>query len=71
MNNILKGLFDKDITQFLKNISEYNDIITGRRKCKFCNKIITIENISCIFPESGSIKYICNNPDCMKEYNYE
>ena len=71
MKYVVKGLFDNDLDIFLKNIKEYNDIMQGRRKCKICNTIITLANISCVFPESGSIKYICDNPGCMTEYNYE
>ena len=61
----LQAVHDIKFEQFLRNINKYDDIVAGRCKCKFCGNPITIENISCIFPESGSIKFVCDDMKCI------
>jgi hypothetical protein len=65
----MKAIYDDDLIEFLESIGEYKKIIRGKIKCKFCGEIITIDNISNIFPESGTVKYICNNPNCIVQFN--
>ncbi len=68
MKKTIPGVFDDDLETFLINIEEYNNVIDGKVKCKKCNTPITLNNISYIYPESGSIKFICSNPECIQEY---
>lgn len=35
-------------------------------KCKFTGTVITFENLYSIFPESGDIKVVCDNPEAIK-----
>jgi hypothetical protein len=37
----------------------------GQRRCKFSGDVITVSNLHAIFPESGSIKYVCDKPACV------
>lgn len=64
----IPGIYDDNFEEFLKSIGELRDVLEGKHKCKICKSPITIENITYIFPESGSIKFVCNNPDCVKGY---
>jgi hypothetical protein len=68
MKGEIKGIFEDDLQQFLKSIGELSEIRAGKVKCKNCGNIITIENLAIVYPDSGDIKYICNNPECVKAY---
>ncbi len=65
---ILKAIYDDDLVNILSKIGEFSDVKAGKRKCKLCHTVITFDNISCIYPESGSVKYICSNQICISDY---
>lgn len=66
---IIKAVHDNKLIEFLKNIKVYDSIIEGEKKCKFCKNQITIENLYTVFPESGSIKFVCDKPECIAKMN--
>lgn len=70
MKRILNAVYGDDIISALKNIDEYDRVIAGKVKCKFCGEKITLDIISAIFPESGDVKYICSSPECITKMNY-
>ena len=61
----LQAVHDIKLEQFLRNINRYDEVVSGRCKCKFCSKPISLDNISCIFPESGSVKFVCDDMSCI------
>ena len=61
----LQAVHDIKFEQFLININRYDDVVAGKCKCKFCGKIVTIDNIACIFPESGAVKFVCSEMSCL------
>ncbi len=61
----LQAVHDIKFELFLKNINKYDDVVEGRCKCKFCGKSVTFDNIAYIFPESGAIKFVCDEMNCM------
>lgn len=61
----LQAVHDNKLEQFLRNINKYDDIIAGNCRCKFCGRVISLKNIACIFPESGSIKFVCDDLTCI------
>jgi hypothetical protein len=72
MSKKVQAVYDDDIEEFLRSIGEYDKVLSGRLKCKYCDSTITLENISKIFPESGSIKFVCNKSECIiKSYELE
>lgn len=61
----LQAVHDIKFEQFLRNINKYDDVVDGKCKCKFCGKTVTLENIACIFPESGAVKFVCDEMSCL------
>lgn len=67
MNKInLNTVHDDDLISLLEKLGLKEKFNNGLLKCKFTGEIITFENLYSIFPESGDIKLVCNNPDAIK-----
>jgi len=64
---ILKAVHDQDLEKLLSDLGILDVVRSGKRKCKFCENIITLDNIHAIFPESEDIKIVCNSPNCIKK----
>lgn len=62
----LKAVHDNDLEGLLDSLGLSSKLKAGELKCAFCKEIMTIENLHSIFPDSGSIKLTCSNPDCVK-----
>jgi len=62
----IPAVHDSDLQGVLTSAGLYSDYIKNKIKCKFCNDIITNENLCAIMPDSGSIKLICNKEECIK-----
>jgi hypothetical protein len=65
--DVLHAVHDDDLRKLLENLGHLKDFEEGKIKCKFCKDTVTFENLSTIFPESGSIKFVCNKPDCAAQ----
>lgn len=65
----LMAISDDKIIDLLKNLDLYQDVIDGKIKCKFCGEIVTLDCISSIFPDNGSIKLACDRPTCLAGLN--
>lgn len=63
----MKAIHDQDLERVLKDLGVYDDIISKRKKCKFCECDITLDNLQGLFPESGDIKLICSNVECLRK----
>jgi len=61
----LTAVYDDDLTSLLASLGELADVQRGERRCKFSGDVITVRNLHAIFPESGSIKYVCDKPACV------
>lgn len=57
-----------DLSNFLNRNDVKKYIDKDYINCKFCNKLIAINDISCIY-FSYKINYVCNSADCNKWYN--
>ena len=67
----LAAVHDDDLTAFLTSIGAIHDINAGRIRCKFCGEPISLENLQAVLPDSGSISYICNKTQCIRDFlNY-
>jgi aspartate carbamoyltransferase regulatory subunit len=65
----LKTLHETDLEEYLQRIGILDEVKREAVKCKFCGTIITLDNIHVLFPESGQVKFVCDNPKCIKEFN--
>ena len=68
-NDAIKAVYEDKFQLFLQNIGVYENVISGTEKCKVCSKPITLDNIVSVFPESGTIKFVCDNPVCICKMN--
>lgn len=62
----LNAVHDKDLNQLLINLGLMERMKEGKLKCKFTETVIDFENLYLIFPESGDIKVVCDNPEAIK-----
>ena len=66
---ILKTLHETDLEEYLQRIGVLEDIKKRTIRCKFCGGIISLDNIHALFPEFGQVKFVCDKPECIKEFN--
>ena len=62
----LSAVYDDDLEKLLSKLKLLDKLHQGQLKCKFTDTIITFDNLYSIFPESGSIKLVCDSPDAVK-----
>jgi len=69
MNNKvnIKAIHDVNLEKTLDNLGLLSKINNNKIKCKFCKSNLNLQNIYALYPESGDIKIICSNPDCIKQ----
>ena len=67
--NAIKAVYEDKFLLFLKNIGVYDKIVSSSEKCKFCGQTIKLESISSVFPEGGTIKFVCDAPECICAMN--
>lgn len=65
----IKVVHDNDLENLLSKFALLEAIKTGKRKCKFCGSVITIDNILAVVPESGSVQIVCDSVNCIKMLN--
>jgi hypothetical protein len=61
------AVHDQDLENILDGLGILSKFKRGELKCKFCNNTITFEDLHSIFPQSGSIKLVCDSPNCVRE----
>jgi hypothetical protein len=64
MDIILNAVHDSDLIKYLTALGLYEEIIKGNIKCRFCNKVITIDNLLYLYPLNEKIVFSCDNPEC-------
>ena len=60
------AIHKRDLDSILKDLGLFNKILESSLFCSICNKLITLENLQCIFMEENKIKFCCNNFDCYE-----
>lgn len=58
---------DEDLEHFLDSLGILKKFKNGDLKCKFCRIPVTFENLHSLFPQSGQVKVVCDNRDCMMQ----
>ncbi len=67
MNAEINAIHDEQLERLLESLGVLNDIKSGRKKCKFTGNIITLENLHSVFPESGDIKFVSDDPEAIRQ----
>jgi len=63
----IRAVHDQDLEKILDGLGILSKFKRGELKCKFCNNVITFGNLHSIFPQSGSIKLVCDSSNCVRE----
>jgi len=67
VDNKIKAVHDDDLFDLLTSLNILDDIREKRCFCYFCDKNISLDNLSSIFPVGGEIKFCCDDDDCVLE----
>jgi hypothetical protein len=62
--NVLKAVHDDDLISLVTSLNVYDDIINGKKKCVFCQKTISLDNIDALLPCEDQVEFSCNFPKC-------
>ncbi len=63
----IHAVHDEDLVNYLDGLGLRRKFESGELKCKFCRQTITFQNLHSMFPESGSIKLVCESVECTME----
>lgn len=63
----IKAVYDDDLKSLIDSLGISPDIESGNFKCKYCSAVITFENLQAISKESGEIKIVCSNLECVSK----
>lgn len=65
----VSAVHDYKFEGFLKQLGVYEDVISGKCKCKFCLSPVSYDHIASVFAESGDIKFVCDKPECIAKFS--
>ena len=65
----IKAIHDDNLIELLTNLDLIDNLNASKLNCKFCKEVISLDNLSAIFPDSGSIKLSCDHPKCISKLN--
>ena len=65
MKGRVSAVHDDDLETYLEKLGIRRRLERREMNCFQCNDKLTLESINAIFPDSGSIKGVCNKPDCL------
>ena len=68
----VNAIQDSDLTEVLKQTSQFNDLVEGKIKCVSCGTLITESNIGVIQPQTKvdktELTFYCEKIDCVDEF---
>jgi len=64
----LKAVHERDLQNLLEKVGLKEDFETNLVQCNFCGKIVNHKNLYSLFKESGAIKMVCDNPNCVATF---
>ncbi|OGW56321.1 MAG: hypothetical protein A2Z09_02165 [Nitrospirae bacterium RBG_16_43_8] len=62
----VRAVHDQDLENILDGLGILNKFKRGELTCKFCKNTISFGNLHSIFPQSGDIKFACDESDCVR-----
>lgn len=63
----LNAVHDDDLMDVLEELGVAKDFMRGKLDCAFCCDTITWHNLYSLFPDSGTIKFSCDKPECVNK----
>ncbi len=65
-NSAVHAVHDDDLQAVLDKLGLATAFGKGELRCKFCGDVMTWDNLHSLFPDGGSIKLVCDKPECAK-----
>jgi hypothetical protein len=62
----LNAVHDDDLMDVLQELGVQEDFLHRRLRCAFCKTTITEDNLFSLFPDTGTVNFSCNKPECVK-----
>ena len=62
----INAVHSEDMTAYLASLGVLDDVVNGGKKCGICGKVVTVENISCLYPQHDQVKFICDDASCLE-----
>jgi hypothetical protein len=66
MTSPLHAVHDDDLQAVLEKLGLASAFARGELRCKFCDDVVTWENLQSLFPDGGTIKLVCDKAACSK-----
>lgn len=63
---VLHSVYEEDLEKLLTNLGLLDKVKSGEYRCEFCDKKITIQNLQCVFPKEGTIRFCCEEGECFE-----
>lgn len=64
----LRTVDDSDLEQLLDDLGVLDAVKSGQAKCKYCEDVITFDNLAALFPEGGHVKFVCDKSECVASF---
>lgn len=58
---------EQDLEEILNKMELLERFKNKKLKCSICKKVITKENLGCIYPENNNVKVCCSDLKCLNE----
>jgi len=63
----MRAVHSDDITSLLTSLGILDGVNSGEFKCSVCGEPVTVESISCIYPENDQVMLLCDKTNCVEE----
>jgi len=63
----INAVHENDLPSLLESLGLLESVKNGLILCHFCSKVITLENLNCLYPKDGEIKFCCDNLECYRK----
>ena len=68
----IKAVYSSDIDAFLARLDALEQFNQGKFVCKYCEQVITRNNLDAIIPTPNkTVDMCCNKPDCVLSLSEE
>jgi hypothetical protein len=63
----ISAVHEKDLKELLSSLNLLEEVNEGHIHCKFCDTVITLENLQCIYPKGDEIVFCCDKIGCFEQ----
>lgn len=66
-NHEISAVHSEDVVKLLNSLNLLQEVNEGRIHCKFCGRMITLDNFACIYPRRDEIIFCCDQIKCFEK----